>query len=206
MNPQFLSKTNVVLSAALTLAVILIGVYGGLRTSKMSSENPRITTLGLPEISVAIQVAYPGKSWQEVVLTNSGEHHLVAAVLVYELTKEDGSKGYARDVICDPGVSAESDPVKLKELLIRTPVIPPQSSWLVGVGIDRTRLSKGLPSFEESRHLVFQKLVENPPPIKSIHITLDAVILEDGRVVGPQRDNPKQLILDVVKKFNQELL
>lgn len=172
----------------------------------MSTDPPVITTEGLDDIGVTLELAYPGKSWQEVVLKNRGKHHIIAAVVRYEFTKQDGSKGFARDVICDPRISLESNAAKLKDLLVKYPVIPPDSTWLCGVGLDRLRLTGKVPPLEEIQHLVFQPVVLTPPPLKSLHITLDGAIIEDGQLMGPQRDNPKQWVTDIINASKQDSL
>ncbi|HEX8137297.1 MAG TPA: hypothetical protein VF544_06875 [Pyrinomonadaceae bacterium] len=162
-------------------------------------KNPIVTTTGLAEIGLKLRPAYPNRSWQEVVLTNEGTHHIIAAVIHYELTSEDGRKQVAREIICDPNISLETSPTKIKELLARYPVIPPHSNWLAGVGIDRVRLSNRVPPFEETRHLMAQKISFDF--LSSVNITIDGVILEDGQMIGPQLDEPKQWITKVINGF-----
>ncbi len=161
---------------------------------------PSVTAKGLESIGLTLEVAYPERSWQAVVLTNHGEHHIIAAVLLYEITSQDGKKALAREVILDPNVSLESDPAKIKRLLVKHPVIPPYSRWLTGVGVDRIRMVRGLPSFEDSRSFISLELPTVSPP-KSIDITIDGAILGDGRILGPQRENTKQWISDMTRKL-----
>lgn len=184
------------------IIILSIAVVSG----KLYMNEPKfiITTTGIDRIGLKLTSAYPDKSWQELILQNESDHHIVAAVIRYELVKEDGTTALARDVICEAGVSLESDPEKLKRLLTKLPVIPPRSNWLVGVGIERMRLSSSIPSFEQTRSQVFLQPTLNPPALKSVHISVDGVVLEDGQMIGPQVDNPKQWIVDVVNKLNEE--
>lgn len=165
----------------------------------MSNPKPVVTTKGLEPIGVTLELAYPGESWQEVVLTNKTRAHIIAAVVLYELTTLDGKKALARDVIFNPNVSLESNPTRIGQLLVKHPVIPPSSRWLVGVGVDRLRIMQGLPSFEESRPLISQ--LPTTRPLKSVHITIDGVILEDGQIVGPQREDTKQWVSEMAGKL-----
>lgn len=171
----------------------------------MNTNDIAVTSEGLDEIGVFLRVAYPGKSWQQVRLDNTGKHHIIAAVILYEVSLADGNKTYARDVIWHPRVSRENDPSKLRELLLKYPVIPPGSTWLAGVGVDRKRLTQRLMSYEQSRSLTYQEFVISTP-IKSIHISLDSAITENGQVIGPQQENIRQWMDDVAKKLKEEEL
>lgn len=168
----------------------------------MYEHKPVVTTKGLEAIGVTLELAYPERSWQEVVLSNNGEHHIIAAVLLYELTTQDGKKAWARDVILDPNVSLENNPAKIKQLLVKHPVIPPFSRWLLGVGVDRTRIFHGLPSFEDSRNLISLEL-PTAGQLKSVLITIDGAILEDGQIVGTQRENTRQWVSDMARKLSE---
>lgn len=179
----------------------LLALTSGNKKPMIVAKNPSITTLGLPEIGLRLTSAYPQQTWQEVVITNEGKHHIIGAVIHYELIAEDGSRQVARDVICHPNVSLETNPVKIKELLAKYPIIPPHTSWLGGLGIDRVRLQGQVPPFEETRNLVDQNFLFDS--LKSVNITIDGAILEDGQIVGPQKDNPKQWIIDVINEFRK---
>jgi hypothetical protein len=171
--------------------------------SKDMNKQPSISTQGLEAIGLTLELAYPRESWQELIFTNNGEHQVIAALIHYEFTNVDGQKAFARDVIWDPKVSQETDPTRLKELVSRYQVIPAGSQWLVGVGVERVRLNNRKPSFEESRMHVYQSL---PPtkPVEQIHISLDAVIIEDGQIIGPQKENIRHWINVVADKFREE--
>lgn len=167
----------------------------------MVVKKPVVTATGLFEIGLKLTPAYPEDSWQEVILANESKHHIIATVIRYELTAEDGNKQIIRDVICHPNISLETNPAKIKELLARYPVIPSRTRWFAGAGIDRIRIQSTIPPFEETRELVAQKFVFDS--LISVNITIDGVILEDGQMLGPQTDNPKQWIIDVINEFKR---
>lgn len=165
----------------------------------MNTSHPVVTVKGLEPESVRLELAYPNRSWQELILTNNGKHHIIAAVLLYEFTTADDKRALARDVILDPSVSLETNPTTIKQILGKHPVIPPSSRWLIGVGVDRTRIIGSLPPYEETRSLV-ALLLPIPGPLKTVNITIDGAILEDGQIVGPQKENTKQWVSDMVIK------
>jgi hypothetical protein len=165
----------------------------------MTPDKPVITTQGLNDIGVTLNLAYPGRSWQEVVLANTSEHHIIAALVLYEFTKQDGTKGFARDVICDPHVSLEESPLKIKALLTKYSVIPPNSTWLCGVGLDRLRIGSEVPPFEKVQEdLVFQRIVLTPPALTRLDITIDGVITENGHTIGPQKENLRRWVIQII--------
>src|SRR5918911_2931483 len=181
-------------SLIVSLLLIVLSVLIHRSPTYMNIHSPNITINGIDEMGIQLALAYPVHSWEELVLTNKSEHHIIAAVVLYELIREDGKRLFVRDIICHPQISLESNPAKIRELLANYPVVPPQSNWLVGFGVDRTQLTRGLPSFHASRSLVSQELMLDPPP-QSVCITIDGAILDDGRIVGPQKDSPKQWII-----------
>jgi hypothetical protein len=158
-----------------------------------------VTASGLEEIGVKLIPAYPDRSWREMILTNESDHHLIAVVMTYEMTGEDGQKGFGLNVLMRPEVSLETDPAKIAAFLTKYPdpypLIPPHSKWLVGVGMQNLRFTDTLPSFEEARN--FSSIEEDTPPVlKGVHVFLDGVILEDGRTVGPQTRIIRQVLID----------
>ena len=189
------------------VAVVLVSLSIALSwaTTRKNKPMPTITFQGLASDGIHVTAAYPDQSWQEVILTNSGNHHVAALVILYQLTVNDGYTILVRDVICDPHVNMESDPAKLKELLSQYPVIPPHTRWLAGAGVDRIRVGKQIPDFESARTLVGQQFPFEMNALKSVRISIDGALLDTGQFIGPQTDNPKQWILDVVKKLNEEV-
>jgi hypothetical protein len=137
-----------------------------------------------------------------MILTNDSNYFLIAVVLVYEVNRQDGQKEYIRHLLGRPEVSLETDPRKIKDFLTKNPspysLIPPHSKWLVGFGTSNIRITESMPSFEYAQN--FSSIEEDPtiprPALKGMHVYLDGVILEDGRTVGPQVQNIRQVLID----------
>ena len=165
----------------------------------------KVTTVGLDELGVKIALAYPEKSWQHLVLKNETDHHLLAVIIRYDITSPDDKSFAIREIICEPEVSLETDPEKMELLLRHRQVIAPHSTWLVGFGVDRIRFDGALPTYEEGLSLVAVEATHRPNEFaKHISVIIDGVILDDGRVIGPRKDEVRQRVADMLKARQTE--
>ncbi|MGH9839574.1 MAG: hypothetical protein ACREEM_12405 [Blastocatellia bacterium] len=187
----------VVIALLLALVTFIIWSYFRMNKQKDQTASTSVTASGLEEIGVKLAPAYPQRSWREMILSNESDHHIIAVVMVYEVTREDNEKISLGHVIALPELSLENDPVRIRAFLEKHPIIPPHSKWLVGLGVENKRLTDTLPTFEEAQSSTFmQDVTLTPKALKSVHITLDGVILENGQTVGPQTRNTRQVISD----------
>jgi|GEM_PF-5147182 len=183
-----------IIIAALLVIVIPFVSWSVNRMNKQKSQSLIVTTSGISEIGVKLIPAYPDRSWQEMILTNESNQHIIAVIVIYEVTREDGQMMPLQYIICHPELSLETDPSKIKALLKKYSLLPPHSKWLVGLGVERTQLADTLPTLEETRASAYLQDLVLTPPIKKVHVILDGIIFEDGRTAGPQKNDPRQVI------------
>ena len=129
----------------------------------------------------------------------------MALVIRYDITGLDDKSFTIREIICEPGVSLETDPKRMKLYLRDRQVISPRSTWLVGFGVDRMRFDGALPTYEQGLSLV---AVEATRPrnefAKRIRVTIDGAILDNGHVIGPRKDEVRQRVADMLKARQME--
>ena len=155
-----------------------------------------VTPHGLEEIGLRLAPAYPGRSWQELIISNSSDEYIIAALIKYDVIRIDDQMQGVGYLIWHPKINKERDPDKRRALLHIHHMIPPHSTWLVGLNIENTRLeNSNLPPLEQVQASgSIQGLSLTPLPIKQVNVTVSAAILEDGRILGSQPDELKKLI------------
>jgi hypothetical protein len=191
-------RTSIIIAIVLAVVIPLVTwfFYRDKGKSTINAIVP-IIAYGLDDIGVKLTPAYPDRSWREMILSNGSDYHIVAAVIIYEFTREeDGQKLAVSQIFGRPEVALEKDPIKIKTLANKYTLFPPHSKWLVGLGIDIMQIKENLPTLEEaleSSGTLLELTDLNKKPLKQIAIILDGVMLEDGQLVGPQKLNIRQL-------------
>lgn len=192
-------RTSIIIAIVIAVVIPLVTWLIFYRDKPKSTINAIVPVIayGLDDIGVKLTPAYPDQSWREMILSNGSDYHIVAAVIIYEFTREeDGQKLAVSQVFGHPEVALEKDPIKIKTLVNKYPLFPPHSKWLVGLGIDNMQIKENLPSLEEalgSSAMLLELTDIGKKPLKQIAVILDGVMLEDGQLVGPQKLNIRQL-------------
>jgi hypothetical protein len=194
-------RTSIIIAIVLAVVIPLV-TWFFYRDKPKSTINAIVPVIayGLDDIGVKLTPAYPDRSWREMILSNGSDYHIVAAVIIYEFTREeDGQKLAVSQVFGHPEVALEKDPIKIKTLINKYPlfIFPPHSKWIVGLGIDNMQIKENLPTLEEvleSSAMLLELTDIDKKPLKQIAIILDGVMLEDGQLVGPQKLNIRQLL------------
>ncbi len=192
-------RTSIIIAIVIAVVIPLV-TWFFYRDKPKSTINAIVPVIayGLDDIGVKLTPAYPDRSWREMILSNGSDYHIVAAVIIYEFTREeDGQKLAVTQVFGHPEVALEKDPTKIKTLVNKYPLFPPHSKWLVGLGIDNMQIKENLPTLEEaleSSGTLIEPTDIDKKPLKQIAVILDGVMLEDGQLVGPQKLNIRQLV------------
>jgi hypothetical protein len=198
----------IVIAVVIPLCYMLI-FYRGKPKSTINAIVP-VIAYGLDDIGVKLTAAYPDRSWREMILSNESDYHVVYAVIIYEFTREeDGQKLAVSQFFGHPEVALEKDPIKIKTLVNKYPLFPPHSKWVVGLGIDNMQIKENLPTLEEvleSSATLLEPIDIGKKPLKQIVIILDGVILEDGKLVGPQKINIRQSLEERLQQNPRESL
>ena len=168
--------------AILVLVALLIVI-----TTKVQTNNPpdiKVETIGLDDLGIRLETPYGSKSPRHVLLVNDSQHHLLACDLVFEVTTTDGVVSPARKIVAFSYLLKAAPDVR-KKLMISFPGIAPRSKMLLGLGVepDQVRITSALPKLESSGLAVTLK---DSVKIDKLIIRLDAVVLENGDVVGPR--------------------
>ena len=155
-----------------------------------------VTAKGLGEIGLHLAPAYPDRSWQELIISNSSNDYVIAVLIKYDVMRIDGESQGVGYLIWHPEINKETDPEKRRALLRIYHMIPPNSTWLVGLNIENTRLKNStLPPLEEVQASGSIKALSlTPLPIRQVDVTVSAAMIEDGRIFGSQPDELKKLI------------
>lgn len=192
-------RTSIIIAIGLFVAIPITSLYGG-RFSKQKTTFPTVTASGLEEAGIRLIPAYPRQSWQAMILSNESNHYLIAIAMIYEITREDGQKITIPNIILSPEIAAGKDSVTINTDLDKNTVISPQSKWLVGLGFECVQLTDVLPTFGKAQSQTYvQDLEFTSQALKNINVVLDGIIIEDGRMLGPQKSNPRQLIADAMR-------
>lgn len=141
-----------------------------------------LTVEGNDELGIKLELPYLKESPADVVITNNGKHSPIAYKIRWEGIKYSGEVVERQSIKYHPDVLLEKDLNKRKELLAREPLLPPNTKWFVGLGRENHQIIGKVPSLEEVGR--DPELFPDLKEYKQINVTLDAVILETGQVVG----------------------
>jgi hypothetical protein len=177
---------------ALALISLAVGITGTATIIKWSKPMPiphsqdlPITTKGLDEFRVTLEVPYGGKSPHHVLLLNNSKHHIMACEIVFEFGTPKGEIYPARKVIAYSDLLNEQDTSKRKALLKAQPGIPPGTKWLIGMGFDPdlVPIKDNVLPLLDTKQLVESS--ENSRRFSQLTIRLHAVVFDTGEAVGP---------------------
>lgn len=145
-----------------------------------------LTVKGNDELGIKLELPYLKESPADVIITNDGNHNLLAYRIRWEGIKYSGEVVERESIGYHPLALSEMDPAKRKELVARNPLVAPQTKWFVGLGREARLITNRVPSLEEVGRdpQLFPDLKE----YRQINVTLDGVILEDGQVIGRDPD------------------
>jgi len=171
------------MTVKLAIATLLLLRSAVIIVLSMSRKSELILTVeGNDELGIKLELPYLKESPADVIITNDGNHNLLAYKIRWEGIKYSGEVVERESIGYHPQALSEMDPTKRKELVVRNPLVAPQTKWFVGLGRETRLITNSVPSLEEigrDPHL-FPDLKE----YKQINVTLDGVILEDKQVVG----------------------
>jgi hypothetical protein len=142
----------------------------------------KLTVKGNDELGIKLELPYPKESPADVVITNNGKHSLLAYKIRWEGIKYNGEIVERNSIKYHPEALLEKNQEKRKQLLISQPLLPPNTKWFVGLGRKNRQITGKVPSLEEVGR--DPELFPDLKEYKQINVMLDAVMLENGQVVG----------------------
>ena len=142
----------------------------------------KLTVKGNDELGIKLELPYLMESPADVIITNSGRESLLAYKILWEGIKYSGEIVERKAIKYHPEAILEKDQVKRKELLAKQPLLAPNTKLLVGLGRETKEITNKIPTLEEIGR--DPELFPDLKEYKQINVTLDAAILENGRVVG----------------------
>jgi hypothetical protein len=141
-----------------------------------------LSVRGNDELGITLELPYLKESPADVIITNDGHHYLLAYKIRWEGIKFNGEIVERQSIGCHDDAFLENDPEKRKELLIRCSLIPPNTKWFAGLGREHLQIIGAAPTLEEVGR--DPELFPDIKEYRKINVTLDAVMLESGQVVG----------------------
>lgn len=142
----------------------------------------KLTVKGNDELRIRLELPYLKESPADVIITNNGKHHLIAYKIRWEGIKYSGKVVERQSIKFHPNALLEKNLEKRKELLIRQPLLPPNTKWFVGLGRENYQITGNIPSLEEVGR--DPELFPDIKEYKQINVTLDGAIIENGQVFG----------------------
>ncbi|HKS26795.1 MAG TPA: hypothetical protein VJS44_03200 [Pyrinomonadaceae bacterium] len=172
------------MSVKVTIALaVLAGGVLIITWAKVPKQSPQITVKGIDELNLSLDAPYSLNSPGDVLIGNNGNHSPLAFRVLWRGIKNNGEVVDREAIRFHPLVLIEEEANKRAELLASEPMLPPRTKWLIGLDRESQQITGSTPSLEDiggRSPRVFPDLTD----YKQINITLDAVILENGQVVG----------------------
>lgn len=168
--------------AKLSIAVILALCSGVIMVMSRHTPELILTVRGNDELGIKLELPYSKESPADVVITNNGNHHLLAYKIRWEGIKYSGEVVERESVKYHPLALLEKNPNKRRELLISNPLLAPRTKWFVGLGRENWQVTGKIPPLDDVGR--DPELFPDLREYKQINVTLDAAILEDEKVVG----------------------
>jgi hypothetical protein len=170
---------------ALKLSIAALLIIGGavmIALSMNQKSELKLTVKGNDELGIKLELPYFKESPADVVITNKGDHYLLAYKIRWEGIKYSGEVVERNSIKYHPEALLEKDHEKRKQLLSSQPLLPPNTKWFVGLGRENRQITSKVPSLEEVGRdsQLFPDLME----YKELNVTLDAAMLENGQIVG----------------------
>jgi hypothetical protein len=165
------------IAVLLLLGSAVIMVWSMNHTSEL-----RLTVKGNDELGIKLELPYLKESPADVIITNNSNQSLLAYKIRWESIKYNGEIVERNSIKYHPEALLEKNQEKRKQLLISQPLLPPNTKWFVGLGRENRQISGKVPSLEEVGR--DSELFPDLKEYKQINVTLDAAMLENGKVVG----------------------
>jgi hypothetical protein len=172
-----MATTRISIAVLLLLGSAVMMVWSMNHTSEL-----QLTVKGNDELGIKLELPYLKESPADVIITNNGNHSLLAYKIRWEGIKYDGKVVERQSIKYHPDALLEKNQEKRKQLLIIQPLLPPNTKWFVGLGRKNRQIIGKVPPLEEVGR--DPELFPDLKEYKQINVTLDGAILENGQVVG----------------------
>ncbi|HJT66881.1 MAG TPA: hypothetical protein VJ749_10525 [Pyrinomonadaceae bacterium] len=164
---------------------------------------PTIAAIGLDDLGIHLQAPYGAKSIHHALIINDGPHSLMAFEVVFEFVSKTGSTdphprivGYAQLL--------RAKPTEREALFKKGVGVTPHTKLLVNVGMqgpDMVEVTDTLPPLTDSA--VGLDNPEVTERYEKINIRLNAVVLENGEILGPGAKEFNNYVQKVLREAQQ---
>lgn len=171
--------------------------------TRENSQGFTIETIGLDELDIDLESPYGLESFQHALVVNNSPHNLIACNILFDFTRADGVVKSANKTVLFADLLEASEEAR-KRLLKVSPGIAPHSKMLVGLGVnpDLVRVYVELPPLGKADFIGTPN--ENAVPFKKLVVRIDAVVLEDGKAVGPGATNLLKQVQESLAKGQEQ--
>ena len=186
-----------------TLVVVLLSLAVVWHRQMKRHVQPTITAIGLDDLGIHLQAPYGTKSIHHALIINDGPHSLMAFEVVYEFVSKTGSTdphprivGYAQLL--------RAKPTEREALFKKGVGVTPHTKLLVNIGMqgpDMVEVTDTLPPLTDSA-----VGVDNPEVTEryeKVNIRLNAVVLENGEILGPGAKEFNGYVQKVLREAQQ---
>lgn len=177
---MILMRIKLFLSAALAISSITIIALSMSPNHQPAGLNLNVT--GNNQLGITLELPFPNDSPADVIITNNGQHSLLAYKIRWEGIKYSGEVIERQSIKYHPDALLETDLEKRKEILNRRSLLPPNTKWFVGLGRVNRQITDKAPTLDEVGR--DPELFPDLKEYKQINVTLDAAMLENGQVIG----------------------
>lgn len=193
---------NIAIKFLFPVALLMVAATSFYGWSMYNRTHLRFTIKGIDEFGLHLELPYGKESPGDIVLTNKGMHSLLAYKVRWEGVKHNGEVVERKLVKYYPTALLEKNPAKRAEMLKGTPLVPPQTKWLIGLNRETKQINNQIPRLDEIGRdpRVFPDLQE----YRQINITLVA-ILDNGQFVGTQAKEFKNEVSATVTDYLNRL-
>ena len=188
------------------ISIALALVFGSaviIALSMNHTSELKLTVKGNDELGVKLELPYLKESPADVIITNNGNHHLLAYKIRWEGIKYNGEVVERNSIKYHPDALLEKNQEKRKQLLISQPLLPPHTKWFVGLGRQNRQITSRVPTLEEVGR--DPELFPDLKEYKQINVTLDAAMLENGQVLGRDPAAFEKEINNLVSEYSSSL-
>lgn len=187
-------------SRGIVIAIALVAFAGGVIGAVMRqrvTQYPEIHTEGISELKLQLEIPGGGENPGDFVIRNSGEHTLVGYRVVYEGHAKSGEVHEWSKTVVQP-LAFPNSKDQSQYLSPTYSCIPPGAAVFAGLHRDsQPQDGKTIP--KPARVWVPREGLEY---YDHINVRIDAVMLENGRVLGP---NKGALIGKIRHTFEEEV-
>jgi hypothetical protein len=150
--------------------------------SQQADPRLKLTVKGNDELGIKLELPFLKESPADVIVTNDGDHYLLAYKIRWESIKFNGEVVERQSIGYHPLALLEKDRDKRRGLLVQMPLLPPHTKWFKRLGGEMEQITVKVPTLEELGR--DPELFPDIKEYKQINVTIDGVILEDERVVA----------------------